>query len=283
MSAATENFEEVKANLIIKLKLQTKFCCICRYFLRNYHKQVQQSSHSLFCGQAIVICVSRCPDLTSPEVSLHSFSYSYKSQECFKICLANLHILNTSSFTKENAFLTFTLLIIKYRCWADRKTAKVLTVGPSGVGTLHKAASKDWGVLIWMHPSWMQPVATSHMIPHRTSHHGYEEFQDLQQTWKHKTMAPPSRRVESGQGCGQEKTVCAAQSTEVILQWWFAYGAYRYVRTNFHGLAAVPSFDSPRRSPAKRCHELDVTVWSKADWRICILYLTGAFRGFEGG
>lgn len=76
-------------------------------------KWVQQCSHRLFCGLVAAICISRCLDRISLEVSLHSFTCSYKSQVCLRIHLANPHVLNTSAFTKENAFLMFTLLIIK--------------------------------------------------------------------------------------------------------------------------------------------------------------------------
>lgn len=132
MTAATENLEEVKANLIIKSnesKPQTKFCHRCGSFWGNYvfasgssrftqtilgslsqHAQTE-SQPSVSLGALTVPRI--LPPPTPPQVSLHSFTCSYKSQECLKIHLANPHILNTSAFTEENAFLPFTLLIIK--------------------------------------------------------------------------------------------------------------------------------------------------------------------------
>ena len=110
---------KVKANLINRLdgsKPQTRLCHTCTHFLNNYlfadksrriHKA--RSVVSVRSQPSVSLGALATPSPRAPEILSPCLSRSRVPQ----IILTNPHILNTSVFTKENAFLTFPLLIIK--------------------------------------------------------------------------------------------------------------------------------------------------------------------------
>lgn len=109
----------MKANFINRLdesKPPTRLCHTCRHFSNDYLFADKSSRIPKPCSvdsvrsqQSVSLGALATPSLRAHEILSPCLSRSRVPQ----IILSNPHILNTSVFTKENAFLTFPLLIIK--------------------------------------------------------------------------------------------------------------------------------------------------------------------------